>query len=432
MTGTARDEYEAGTALRKAVPRSSHAAWEPPGDRPDPASVIFRQDADRLKDLVPIRHERMAAGPFAFLRGSAAVMATDLAGTPRTGITVQACGDAHAANFGVYASPERTLVFDVNDFDETLPGPWEWDLKRLATSLAVAARDQEYDDGLARTLARRAATGYREEMRRLAGMTNLDVYYRMVRADDSVAEIKRSGARAKARRMMDRARAHTNLQAVAKLTTLVDGRLRIADDPPLLERDASPQTAEMVRHSLAEYTRTLRADVAALLRSYRYVDAGRKVVGVGSVGTRCFVVVLAGRDGQDPLVLQVKEARRSVLEPFLTPSAYQKQGRRVVAGQQMLQAVSDVFLGWSTDFYWRQLRDMKGSVEVAKLRPYGLKLYADLCARTLALAHARSGSRFRIAGYLGRSTVFDEAVADFAMAYADQTLADHAAFVEAR
>ena len=429
MARTDRDEYEAGAALRKTTPRSSHAAWKPPKNRPSPASVLFAQDTDRLQDLVPIRHARMAESPFAFLRGSAAVMAADLAVLPRTGITVQACGDAHAANFGVYASPERTLVFDVNDFDETLPGPWEWDLKRLATSLVVAARDQGETDEFARGLARRAATGYREEMHTLTGMTNLEVYYRIVRADDTVAEIERKGARSRAKSLMDKARSRTNLHAVAKLTTQVDGALRIADDPPLLERDASPETVGLVRKSLAEYARTLRADVAALLRSYDYVDAGRKVVGVGSVGTRCLVVVLQGHDAQDPLILQVKEAKRSVLEPYLTRSVYHQQGRRVVTGQQMLQAVSDVFLGWSPHFYWRQLRDMKGSVEFAKLRPYGMKLYAGLCARTLALAHARSGPRFQIAGYLGRSTVFDEAIADFALAYADQTVADHAEFV---
>ncbi|MFC5185769.1 DUF2252 domain-containing protein [Actinomadura harenae] len=432
MAGSPEDEYRAGKALRKRVRRSAHAEWAPPAHRRDPVGVIFAQDEGRLRDLVPIRHERMAADPFAFLRGAAAVMAGDLATTPTTGPAVQACGDAHLMNFGFYASPERVLVFDVNDFDETLPGPWEWDVKRLVASFAVAARDQGFGDGVARRTARLAATSYRERMRSLAERTNLDVYYTMTRADDVYARITGKGARRRARKLIDRTRGRGNLQAVAKLTRREGDSLRIVDQPPLLERAKAGEAEEIVARGLDGYARSLPDDVAFLLREYRYVDAARKVVGVGSVGTRCFVVVLQGRDVRDPLVLQIKEAGRSVLEPHLSPSAYRNQGRRVVAGQRLLQSVSDVFLGWSADgphdYYWRQLRDMKGSVDIADLNEYGLGLYARLCGGTLAVAHANTGPRVRIAGYLGRSGVFDEAVAEFAMAYADQNARDHAAF----
>ncbi|WP_026413455.1 DUF2252 domain-containing protein [Actinomadura oligospora] len=432
MAGSPREEYKAGKALRKRVKRSAHAEWEPLAHRRDPTAVIFAQDESRLRDLVPIRHERMAAGPFPFLRGAAAVMAGDLATTPSTGLTVQACGDAHLMNFGFYASPERILVFDVNDFDETLPGPWEWDVKRLVASFAVAARDQGFGDGVARDVARRAATSYRERMLDLAGRTNLDVYYTMTTAEDVYARITRKGARRRARKLIDHTRGRDNLQAVEKLTRRDGDALRIVDQPPLLEHTGAFEAADIVDRSLDEYARSLRDDAGFLLREYRYMDAARKVVGVGSVGTRCFVVVLQGRDARDPLVLQLKEAGRSVLEPYLSPSAYRNQGRRVVAGQRLLQSVSDVFLGWSADgphdYYWRQLRDMKGSVDITDMNEYGLGLYARLCGGTLAVAHANTGPRIRIAGYLGRSDAFDQAVADFAMAYADQNDRDHAAF----
>ncbi|MEV5576493.1 DUF2252 domain-containing protein [Spirillospora sp. NPDC052269] len=432
MAGSPREEYKAGKALRKRVKRSAHAEWEPLAHRRDPTAVIFAQDESRLRDLVPIRHERMAANPFAFLRGAAAVMAGDLATTPSTGLTVQACGDAHLMNFGFYASPERILVFDVNDFDETLPGPWEWDVKRLVASFAVAVRDQGFGDGVARRIARQVATSYRERMLDLAERTNLDVYYTMTTAEDIYARITGKGARKRARKLIDHTRGRDNLQAVEKLTRRDGDALRIVDQPPLLEHVGALEVADIVGRSVDEYARSLRDDVGFLLREYRYMDAARKVVGVGSVGTRCFIVVLQGRDVGDPLVLQIKEAGRSVLEPYLSPSAFRNQGRRVVAGQRMLQSVSDVFLGWSADgphdYYWRQLRDMKGSVDITDMNEYGLGLYARLCGGTLAVAHAGTGPRIRIAGYLGRSDAFDQAVADFAMAYADQNDRDHAAF----
>ncbi|MCP2336325.1 DUF2252 domain-containing protein [Actinomadura rupiterrae] len=435
MAGTPRDEYAAGKALRKRVKRSAHADWTPPADRRDPAAAIFAQDADRLPDLVPIRHERMAAGAFPFLRGAAAVMAGDLAATPSTGLRVQACGDAHLLNFGLYASPERILVFDVNDFDETLPGPWEWDVKRLAASLAVAAREQGFGDKDARRTARKAATAYRERMRELAGMSNLAAFYTMTKAADVYKLIKKKGARKQARKLFHHSRGRGNLQAVEKLTRREGGSLRIVDQPPLVEHAGAFDAAGLVKRSLRDYAGTLPEDVATLLDRYRYMDAARKVVGVGSVGTRCFVVVLQGRDADDPLVLQVKQAMRSVLEPYLSPSAYPDQGRRVVAGQRLLQSVSDVFLGWSADgahdYYWRQLRDMKGSVDVTSMNEYGLGLYARLCGGTLAVAHANTGPRLRIAGYLGRSDTFDDAIADFAMAYADQNDKDYAVFKSA-
>ncbi|GAB3689324.1 DUF2252 domain-containing protein [Actinocorallia lasiicapitis] len=435
MTGTPRDEYKAGKALRKRVPRSSQAQWDPPAGRKSPVRILFAQDEQRLPDLVPLRHERMAASPFAFLRGSAAVMASDLSGTPSTGLTVQACGDSHLMNFGLYASPERSLIFDVNDFDETLPGPWEWDLKRLAASLVVAARDLGHDDTFAHKLARGATASYRERVHELSEMPNLDVYYALTNAEDILSEIKKHGMRERAEHLLAHARSRDNLQATEKLTQNVDGRLEIVDQPPLLLRDTSADSEDLVKHSLAEYSRSLREDVAALLGEYRYMDAGRKVVGVGSVGTRCFIVVLQGRDAHDPLVLQIKQATRSVLEPYLAPSVYRNQGRRVVAGQRSLQTVSDIFLGWSADgpnqYYWRQLRDMKGSIDLNKLKPAGLRLYAKLCARALAVGHATTGPRIRLAGYLGHSSGFDEAIAEFALAYADQTLKDHAAFAAA-
>ncbi|GAA3226981.1 DUF2252 domain-containing protein [Actinocorallia longicatena] len=431
MTGTPREEYETGKLLRRAVPRSSHAAWSPPGNRRNPVLTVLAQDERRLPDLVPLRHRRMAASPFAFLCGAAAVMAGDLASTPSTGLGVQACGDAHVMNFGFYASPGRSLVFDLNDFDETLPGPWEWDLKRLAASLAVAARDQGFGDEDARDLARRAAAAYRLRMRELAAMPDLAVFSTVTRGDEVIEQIMKRGLRDRPKNL-DQTHRRDRLPAVGTLTATVDGRLRIVEDPPLLVRDGTESTEDLVKHSLAEYSRSLREDVAELLSRYRFVDAARKVVGVGGVGTRCYVVVLQGRDAHDPLVLQIKEATRSVLEPHLYSSAYRNQGRRVVVGQRLLQSASDVFLGWSADgpgnYYWRRLRDLKSDIDPTTMNPYGLTLYAELCARTLAVGHANTGRRMRIAGYLGTSTVFDEAIAEFAMAYADQTGRDHKIF----
>ncbi|WP_055602130.1 DUF2252 domain-containing protein [Streptomyces aureus] len=428
---TPSERAERGRAARKHVPRSSHGRWIPSSQRPDPIGVLEHQAQDRLPDLVPLRYGRMAASPFAFLRGAAAVMAADLAAQRHTGLTVQLCGDAHLLNFGVYASPERTLLFDVNDFDETLPGPFEWDVKRLAASITVAA----LQNGSSRPKARRAALvgveAYRATMRRLADLGELTVWYERIAADDLVPLVRRD-ERARFENRLARARRRTSLHALAKLTeTDATGARHFVDDPPLLER-----TTDIDRVTLGkifnDYRSSLSEERRVLLDRYHFLEAARKVVGVGSVGTRCFVLLLEGRDDGDPLLLQIKEAGSSVLEPYLEPSAYAHQGRRVVYGQRLIQAASDIFLGWMTGpenrhFYWRQLRDMKGSAEVETMSPAMLRDYARLCGRALARAHARSGDRIAIAAYLGGSDAFDRAVADFSLAYASQNADDYAA-----
>ncbi|MGA5064289.1 DUF2252 domain-containing protein [Streptomyces exfoliatus] len=420
-----------GKQVRKRVPRSSHGRWIPSSQRPHPIDVLEQQSKDRLPDLVPLRYGRMAASPFAFFRGAAAVMAADLAAQHHTGLTVQLCGDAHLLNFGVYASPERTLLFDVNDFDETLPGPFEWDVKRLAASVAVAALQNGSTKPKAHRAALVATESYRTNMRRLAGLGELTVWYERIAADDLVPLVRRD-ERARFANRLAAARRRTSLQALTKLTEAdATGARHIVDDPPLLER-----TTDIDRVTLgkifSDYRSSLAEERRVLLDRYRFVDAARKVVGVGSIGTRCFVLLLEGRDEGDPLILQIKEAGRSVLEPYLPSSAYAHQGRRVVCGQRLIQAASDIFLGWMTGpeerhFYWRQLRDMKGSAEVETMSPATLRDYARLCGRALARAHARSGDRVAIAAYLGGSDVFDRATADFALAYAGQNADDYAA-----
>lgn len=418
-----------GRAARKRVPRSAHATWLPSLDRHDPVAVLERQGRDRLPELLPIRYGRMSASPFAFLRGSAAVMAADLASQPHTGLTVQLCGDAHLLNFGLYASPERSLLFDLNDFDETFPGPFEWDVKRLAASVAVAARENGHSDDKAHRAARAATTAYRTAMRRLARMGELEVWYESVDADSLLPLVRSDHHRRRVQSSLTRARRRTSLQALGKLTEIVDGRRRIITDPPLLEPAGAPDMASL-RKIFSDYRSTLSEERRLLLDRYRFVDAARKVVGVGSVGTRCFIVLLTGRDADDPLFLQIKEARPSVLEEHLPHGPYVHPGRRVVAGQRLLQAASDIFLGWMSGpqgraFYWRQLRDMKGSADVLGMSPSALTAYAALCGTTLARAHARSGDRVAIAAYLGGADTFDQALADFALAYATQTTKDH-------
>ncbi|WP_406088373.1 DUF2252 domain-containing protein [Kitasatospora purpeofusca] len=431
-----------GRAARDRVPRSAHGPWIPAADRPDPLAVLARQAEDRLADLGPIRYGRMAESPFAFLRGSAAVMAADLAAVPDTGITVQLCGDAHLLNFGVYASPERALLFDVNDFDETYPGPFEWDVKRLAASVAVAARDNGHNEEQVRRAALTAAQGYATAVRRLAGMGELDVWYARIDIEDILPLVGKGSRRKRVEANLGKARRRTSLQAFGKLTEKgEDGRRRIVNDPPLIERLPEDEL-RLVGKIYGDYRATLAEDRRVLLDRFQLVDVARKVVGVGSVGTRCFILLLSGRDESDPLFLQIKEAGRSVLEehlPVSRPSAEAPVvhgGRRVVTGQHLMQAASDIFLGWTTGpagrhFYGRQLRDMKGSADIARMTPADLRQYADLCGRTLARAHARSGDRFAVAGYLGRSDVFAEAVADFSVRYADRTAADHAELLAA-
>ncbi|WP_327682316.1 DUF2252 domain-containing protein [Kitasatospora sp. NBC_00458] len=436
-----------GRAARSRASRTAHGRWIPAADRPDPIRLLEQQAEDRLADLRPIRYGRMADSAFAFLRGSAAVMTADLAAVPDTGLTVQLCGDAHLLNFGVYASPERALLFDVNDFDETYPGPFEWDVKRLAASVAVAARDNGHDEDRVHRAALAAAHGYAVAMRRLAEMGELDVWYARIDTADLPAMLRKGGRRRRqVEANLDKARRRTSLQAFGKLTERgEDGRSRIISDPPLIEpvpRDELRRVGKIY----SDYRATLAEDRRVLLDRFQLVDVARKVVGVGSVGTRCFILLLEGRDERDPLFLQIKEAGRSVLEDYLPDNPPEGRplseapvahgGRRVVTGQHLMQAASDIFLGWTTGpagrhFYGRQLRDMKGSADVADMAPSDLRAYADLCGRTLARAHARSGDRLAVAGYLGSADTFPEAVADFAVQYADQTIADHAALLTA-
>ncbi|MEV8094544.1 DUF2252 domain-containing protein [Kitasatospora sp. NPDC085879] len=435
-SATAAERTELGRAVRSVVPRSSHGGLSAPEGRADPVTLLQRQAVTRLPDLVPIRYGRMAVSPFAFLRGAAAVMAADLAVQPHTGLTVQLCGDAHLLNFGVYGSPERALLFDLNDFDETLPGPFEWDVKRLAASLAVAAGSIGAGRSQARETARAAVQAYRESMRRLAALGELAVWYERIDTTE-LPSLLRGGDRRRAEGRLAAARRRDSLHAVAKLTEVRGGRRRIVARPPLITRIPMPDT-ETVHAILDGYRETLPEERRELLDRFRFVDAAAKVVGVGSVGTRCFVVLLQGRDADDLLVLQLKEAERSVLEEHLPSGPHDHHGHRVVAGQKLMQAASDIFLGWTSGpaaearhFYWRQLRDMKGSAEVESMTPRMLQRYGTLCGTALARAHARSGDRLAIAGYLGGGAVFDEAVADFALRYATRTAADHARLREA-
>lgn len=428
---TPAERARRGRDARKRVSRSAHAAWVPSVDRPDPVAVLERQGRDRLPELLPIRYGRMAASPVAFLRGSAAVMAADLASQPHTGLTVQLCGDAHLLNFGLYASPERALLFDLKDFDETFPGPFEWDVKRLAASVAVAARENGHSESRAHRAALESVAAYRTAMRRLSRLDELAVWYERIDAERLQPLLRSERHRRRAGASLTRVRRRTSLQALGTLTEVVDGHRRIIHDPPLIQ-PAGASDGAALRKIFSDYRSTLAGERRLLLDRYRFVDAARKVVGVGSVGTRCFLVLLAGRDTDDPLFLQIKEARASVLEEHLPNSPYVHPGHRVVAGQRLLQADGDVFLGWMTGpqgraFYWRQLRDVKGADGVAGMSPAGLQAYARLCAAALARAHARSGDRIAIAGYLGGADTFERAVADFALAYADRTAADHAA-----
>ena len=432
----AREHRLAGKAARKATPRADHAGWRAPAGRDDPIALLRGQDADRVSQLVPIRWGRMSASPFAYYRGAALVMAADLAATPVSGLRVQLCGDAHLMNFGVFAAPDRSLIFDVNDFDETLPGPWEWDVKRLAASVVIAARDRGFTAGQAREAALSAVCSYRVWMGRYAEMDNRDVWYSRVLADDALDLVRRTaGARiSTTAAMLAKARSRDSLQAFDKLTRVVDGVPRFIDRPPLIAH-LRPDQADLAiagRRAFADYRRSLSEQWRVLLDRYAFVDLAFKVVGVGSVGTRDLIVLFMGRDDGDPLILQLKEAKASVLEAYCGRSRYARHGHRVVAGQRLMQAAGDPFLGWvrgtgehGLDLYWRQLHDLKGSIPTDRVRPAGLCLYAGLCGWTLARAHARSGDRIAIAAYLGASDRFDLAVADFASAYADQSERDY-------
>ncbi|MHA6758391.1 DUF2252 domain-containing protein [Streptacidiphilus sp. PAMC 29251] len=439
-----------GRAARRTAPRGGHAEFAPAADREDPVELLERQSAARLPELVPIRYGRMTESPFRFYRGAAGIMAADLAGTPSTGLRAQLCGDAHLLNFRLLASPERRLMFDINDFDETLPGPWEWDVKRLAASLVIAGRENGYSRKERAGVVRGCVRSYREQMRRFADMGNLEVWYSRVDADSLSALVTRRLDARRGRmvtRELDRARGRDNLQAFAKLTHVVDGQRRIAPAPPLVVpiADLLPglergRLEAEIRSLVASYGTSLQGDRRVLLEQFHLADMARKVVGVGSVGTRCWILLLLGKDEQDPLLLQVKEADHSVLAAHVGESAYPEQGQRVVAGQRLMQASSDIFLGWQRtrgidgqqrDFYIRQLRDWKGIVEPSTMLPEGMRMFGQLCGATLARAHARSGDRIAIAAYLGRGEVFDHALVAFAEAYADQNERDHRALLDA-
>jgi uncharacterized protein (DUF2252 family) len=441
-----------GKAARAEVPLESHAAFDPSPDRPDPIALLEEQAETRVPELVPVRYGRMLVSPFTYYRGAALPMASDLATTPVSGLSVQACGDAHLSNFGLFGSAERRLVFDVNDFDETLPGPWEWDVKRLAASLEVAARDNGFPGKKRRQIVSSTVGRYREAMRTFAGMSDLDVWYARADVDELRAQFE-DQLKARQRKAVDKglakARTRDSMQEVGKLTEMVNGRPKIISDPPLLVPIDELIPAEVDRASLettlieliGKYRRTLETDRRYLLDQFEFADMARKVVGVGSVGTLCWIVLMLGRDTADPLFLQVKEAEASVLSRFVGASKYANQGQRVVAGQRLMQASSDIFLGWQRneagldakphDFYVRQLRDWKFSLEIEDMIPRGMRLYGQLCGWTLARAHARSGDRIAIAAYLGASDTFDQAVTEFAVAYADQNEKDHQALVDA-
>jgi uncharacterized protein (DUF2252 family) len=442
---TRADRVARGKDARALAPLASHAEFTPDRSR-DPVGLLLEQAKTRVPELVPIRHARMLVSPFAYYRGAALPMAADLATTPSSGLRAQLCGDAHLSNFGAFASPERRLVFDVNDFDETLPGPFEWDVKRLAASLVIAGRDNGFAGKDRRQIALAAAEEYRTAMRAFAEQSFMDVWYAYRDVQETISEY-RSQLKAKrvklTEKMVAKAQTHDSMQALSKLTTEVDGQRRIISDPPLIEPVeeifADMQASalyKLLRGVLGKYQRSLQSDRKHLLENFTLVQVARKVVGVGSVGTRAWIVLMDGADGTDPLFLQAKEAQVSVLADSCGRSKYSNEGERVVAGQRLMQAQSDIFLGWTRatgadgvdrDFYVRQLRDWKFSVPIEQMIPSGMKVYARLCGWTLARAHARSGDRIALAAYLGNSAKFDQAIADFAETYADQNDRDYAA-----
>jgi uncharacterized protein (DUF2252 family) len=486
------DRKARGLAARDQAALSSHTKWRPGADRPDPVGLLEEQDATREPDLVPVRHGRMMASPFTFYRGAAKVMAADLKDTPVAGLDAQLCGDAHLSNFGAFASPERVLLFDVNDFDETLPGPFEYDVKRMAASFTIAGRNNGFSKADIRAATLASVRAYREAMAAFAQMGTMDIWYAhldedelragirnvvagMAKQEKTAKKAEKAGRQAKAPKRQEKraakqekadreeetaaktagkraekilAKAHTrdSLQALSKLAEQVDGKYRIVSQPPIVvpARDmaatyglSQKQVMPAIRGQFRAYRATLQDDRRQLLERFEIVDAARKVVGVGSVGTRAFIVLLQGRDAQDPLFLQIKEATASVLEPYVRRSRYRQHGERVVQGQRMMQAASDIYLGWTKGldvrrhFYWRQLRDMKGSVDVEAMIPLGLTYYARICGWTLARAHARSGDPVAMAEYLGESDAFDNSITGFSERYADQNERDYQQFVNA-
>jgi uncharacterized protein (DUF2252 family) len=451
MEASVAERAERGKQARAKTPRTLHAAWDPPAGRPDPVAILEEQAKSRVPELVPIRYGRMLTSPFAFYRGSAAVMASDLATTPTSGLRAQLCGDAHLSNFGAFAAPDRRLVFDLNDFDETLPGPWEWDVKRLAASFAIGGRERGFGAKQRRSIVSGAVASYRQAMREFASMRNIDVWYARIDLESALQELEQSAPRKdvkRAKRNLAKAQTKDSLKAFARLTREVDGEPRIVSDPPLivpieeLAGDGVSRAAieAPIKGLIGAYRQTLSNDRRHLLDGYRYVDLARKVVGVGSVGTRAWIVLLVGRDDQDPLFLQVKEAEASVLEPFVGKSRYRNHGARVVQGQWLMQAASDILLGWlpaegidgkKRHFYVRQLWDWKRSAEVESFSPQAMGIYGEICGWTLARAHARSGDAIAIGSYLGSGDKFDQAIAEFSELYADQAERDYAALANA-
>jgi uncharacterized protein (DUF2252 family) len=444
---------ESGREARQRVPRSSHADWRPSPDRTDPVEILGTEDLTRVQSLVPVRYERMLASAFTFYRGAAVIMAADLAAAPDTGLRAQLCGDAHLSNFGVFQSPDRRLVFDVNDFDETLPGPFEWDVKRLAASIAIGGRDRGFKRRERRRAVLRSVAAYREAMAEFASMRKLELWYSRGDIGEISRALESEASDADRRRLaknVAKARGRDSLRALSKLTEVRDGQIRIASRPPLLmpieelaanEGIDLDELSSLLADLLARYRETLEESARTLVERYRYVDAAHKVVGVGSVGTRSWIALLLGRGEDDPLFLQLKEAGPSVLEPFAGPSEFDHHGRRVVVGQRLMQASGDLLLGWVTvdgfdgrrrDFYVRQLWDGKGSAEIETMNPKRMTIYAGLCGSTLARAHARTGDPAAIAAYLGKSERFDRAIADYAELYADQNEADYQAVLTAQ
>jgi uncharacterized protein (DUF2252 family) len=447
---TVAERVGRGKAARAAVPRSSHAAFDPPAKRADPLALLERQAKTRVPELVPIRYGRMLVSPFTFYRGAALIMANDLASTPDSGLTVQCCGDAHLSNFGAFASPERRLVFDINDFDETVPGPWEWDVKRLAVSMLIAARDNGFRAKDQERAVLRAVEQYRTSMAEFAGMGNLDVWYAHLEIENEIeahaSEFKRKQVK-QTRALLAKAHTKDSITVFGKLTREVDGEFRIIDQPPLIVpvEQFAPLARDVILEDLTKLLRRYRSSLEVnrriLLEQFEIADFARKVVGVGSVGTRAFIALLIGRDGQDPLFLQAKEAETSVLEEFVGGSKFRNHGERVVRGQRLMQATPDIFLGWlhndsgldgqPRDFYVRQLKDWKASAEIELMPPRALAFYGRLCGGTLARAHARSGDRIAIASYLGSNDSFDRAILEFSLAYAEQNERDYAQLADA-
>jgi uncharacterized protein (DUF2252 family) len=440
-----------GKAARADAPRSAHATFAPVANRAVPIEMLERQAATRVPELVPIRYGRMLSSPFSFYRGAAIIMAHDLAWTPRTGLTVQCCGDAHLSNFGVFASPDRRLVFDINDFDETLPGPWEWDLKRLTVSMLIAARDNSYGVKDQERIVLTAVGAYRAAMREFAGMGNLAVWYARLDIEGLLAQKASQFKPAKLKpteRLLAKARSRDSMSALSKLTHVIDGQARIVDQSPLIvpvdvlvPDEQRGELLDGLGQLVRTYRHSLEPDRQVLFDRFQLTDFARKVVGVGSVGTRAWIALFVDGDGEDPLFLQIKEAEASVLEEHLGPSSFANHGQRVVTGQRLMQSASDIFLGWlhvasdqdgqERHYYGRQLKDWKGSAEIDQMTASGMTVYGELCGWTLARAHARSGDRIAIASYLGSSDKFDRALLEFSSAYADQNEFDYQAFVEA-